>query len=95
MGQPGDVELAVMTLKKQENVEGDLVLSEIFKAQLGEIRQSGDRELLSTEHLGVAGLHLFAKLTGKRLTAHKAGDGIVTSISYDSKILAFSIPVNR
>ena len=95
MGQPGDVELAVMTFKKQVKIESDQVLSDLFKAQLAEIRQSGDRELLSTEHLGVTGLHLFAKLTGKRLTAQKDQDGTVKSISYNSKLLAFSIPVNK
>ncbi len=95
LGKPGDVELAVMTIKEQVKVESDQVLSDLFKAQLAEIRQSGDRELLSTEHLGVTGLHLFAKLTGKRLTAHKDQDGTVKSVSYNSKLLAFSIPVNK
>ncbi|MEI6139873.1 MAG: hypothetical protein WCP85_11450 [Mariniphaga sp.] len=95
LGQPGDIELAVSTLNHQISISNDLILSELLKAQLSEMRNSGDREFLSTEHLGVSGLHLFAKLTGKRLTARKDEDGTVKSISYNSKLLAFSIPVNK
>ena len=95
LGQPGDIELAVSTLNHQININNDLILSELLKTQLAEMRNSGDREFLSTEHLGVSGLHLFAKLTGKRLTARKDQDGTVKSISYNSKLLAFSIPVNK
>jgi hypothetical protein len=95
LGQPGDIELAVSSTNHQISINNDLILSELLKTQLAEMRNSGDRELLSTEHLGVSGLHLFAKLTGKRLTARKDQDGTVKSVSYNSKLLAFSIPVNK
>lgn len=94
-GQPDDVELAVMTLKDPSLVSKDMELAELLKVRLAEMRNSDDRELLSTDHLGLSGLQLFAKMTGKRLTAHKGDDGTVQSVSYNSRLLAFSIPVNR
>jgi len=94
-GIPDDVELAVMTLNDPDTVPNDLELAELLKVRLTEMRKSDDRELLSTDHLGLSGLQLVARLTGKRLTAHKGGDGTVHSVSYNSRLLAFSIPVNK
>jgi len=94
-GQPDDVELAVMTLRDPLVVTKDMELAEILSMQLAAMRNSDDRELLSTEHLGLSGLQLFARLSGKRLTAHKGDDGTVHSVTYNSRLLAFSIPVGR
>ena len=94
-GQRDDVELAVMTLSDTTALTKDIELAELLKVQLERMRNSDDRELLSTEHLGLSGLELFARLTGKRLTARKGKDGTVHSVSYNSRLLAFSIPVNR
>jgi len=94
-GQPEDVELAIMTQKDPLLISRELELSELLKVQLAAMGRSGDREFLSTEHLGLSGLHLVARLSGKRLTARKDDDGIVKSVSYNSRLLAFSIPVNR
>lgn len=94
-GQPDDVELAVMTLKDPTLVIKELELSELIREQLASMRNSDDRELLSTDHLGLSGLQLIARMSGKRLTARKGDDGTVHSVSYNSRLLAFSIPVNR
>ena len=94
-GQRDDVELAVMTLSDTSVITKDIELAELLKVQLAQMRNGDDRELLSTEHLGLSGLELFARLTGKRLTARKGKDGTVHSVSYNSRLLAFSIPVNR
>jgi hypothetical protein len=94
-GQPVDIELAVMTLKDPAQTSEDLELSELLKVQLAAIRKSDDREILSTKYLGLSGLQLFARLSGKRLTARKGNDGVVKSVSYNSRLLAFLIPVNR
>ncbi len=94
-GQPDDVELAVMTLKDPALDSKDMELAELLKVQLAAMRSSDDRELLSTDHLGLSGLQLVARLTGKRLTARKGNDGAIHSVSYNSRLLAFSIPVNR
>jgi hypothetical protein len=94
-GQPVNIGLAAMTLKDTTEASQDFQLSELLKVQLASMRKSDDRELFSTEHLGLSGLQLFAKLSGKRLTARKGKDGVVKSISYNSRLLALSIPVNR
>jgi len=94
-GHPVNIGLAAMTLKDTTEASQEFELSELLKVQLAAIRKSDDRELFSTEHLGLSGLQLFAKLSGKRLTARKGKDGVVTSISYNSRLLALSIPVNR
>ncbi len=95
IGQPDDVELAVMTLRDTSQSSKEFELSELLKAQLAEMRKSDDRDFLSTDHLGLSGLQLVARLTGKRLTARKGEDGTVHSVSFNSRLLAFSIPVNR
>ena len=94
-GQTEDVELAVMILKDTVEASQEYELSELLKVQLAAIRKSDDRELLSTENLGLSGLQLIAKISGKRLTARKDDDGTVRSVSFNSRLLAFSIPVNR
>jgi len=94
-GQPDDVQLAAVTLKDPTLVTKELELSELIREQLASMRNSDDRELLSTDHLGLSGLQLIARLSGKRLTARKGDDGTVHSVSYNSRLLAFSIPVNR
>lgn len=94
-GMPANIELAVMTFKDPAQASTELELSELLKIQIAAMRKSDDREFLSTEHLGLSGLQLFAKLSGKRLTARKGDDGNVHSVSYNSRLLAFSIPVNR
>ena len=93
--QNENVELAVMTLRDTMEASREYQLSELIKVQLAAIRHSDDREFLSTDHLGLSGLQLFAKLSGKRLTARKGENGTVRSVSYNSRLLAFSIPVNR
>ena len=94
-GQPNDIDLAVINFNRSELTPKEVLLSELIKVQLLAMRKSEDRELLSSEHLGLAGLQLFAKLTGKRLTARKSDDGVIRSLSYNSRLLAFSIPINR
>ena len=94
-GQPDDVELAAITLKDPALVSKDVELAELLSMQLAAMRSSDDRELLSTDHLGLSGLQLIARMSGKRLTARKGDDGAVQSVSYNSRLLAFSIPVNR
>ena len=94
-GQPDDVELAGMTHKEPVLVPKEMELADLLSVQLAAMRNSDDRELLSMDHLGLSGLQLIARMSGKRLTARKGNDGTVHSVSYNSRLLAFSIPVNR
>jgi len=92
---PPDKELVVMRRNTGIPDNQEEVLSELLKVQLAAIRRSEDRELVSPDNLSLMGLQLFAKITGKRLTARKGSNGNVNAVNYHSKILAFSIPVNR
>lgn len=94
-GMPVEIELAAITLKDPQREQQEQALSELLKVQLIKMRHSEDLEFLSPDHLGLSGLQFFARLSGKRLTARKGVDGEVHSVSYNSRILAFSIPVNR
>jgi hypothetical protein len=93
-GHPVDLRLATINPKDTTETSEEFELSELLKVQLAAMRKNGDRDIL-TGHLGLSGLQLFAKLSGKRLTARKGKDGVVKSISYNSRLLALSIPVNR
>ncbi len=73
----------------------EVQFSDLLKTELDNYRSSDDRELLSTDHLTLSGLQLVAKLSGKRLTARKDTAGELRSVAFNSKLLAFSIPVNR
>jgi hypothetical protein len=94
-GHPTDLALATMPLRKPPQFYMEAELSDLLKVQLAAMRRSEDREILSTEHLGLTGLQMLARLSGKRLTARKGNDGMVRSVSYNSRLIAFSIPVNR
>ena len=95
VGQSYKIELAMMTLKDPDKISAEVELSELLKVHLAAMRRSDDREFLSTDYLRLSGLQLFAKLSGKRLTARKDHDGTIKSVSFHSHLLAFSIPVNR
>ena len=75
--------------------EKNIPVAELLGPQLEAIRKSSDNELLSTDHLALSGLQLLAKISGPRLTAKQSNEGEVKSVSFSSKLLAFSIPVNR
>lgn len=75
--------------------EKSVPVTELLEPQLDAIRKSSDNELLSTDHLALSGLQLLAKISGPRLTAKQSNEGEVKSVSFSSKLLAFSIPVNR
>ena len=70
-------------------------LSEFLRIKLQALKANGPKGFFSREELAVAGLRFFSRLPGNRLTGEKGSDGKLKSISFDTKILAFSIPVNR
>ncbi|HEY3388245.1 MAG TPA: hypothetical protein VGK38_01650, partial [Prolixibacteraceae bacterium] len=77
IGQSDNVELAAVNIKEPTLTSKDMELADLLKVQLAAMRKSDDREFLSTDHLGLSGLQLVARLTGKRLTARKGDDGAV------------------
>lgn len=76
-------------------VNNKIPLSEFLRIKLQALKANGPKGFFSREELAVAGLRFFSRLPGNRLTGEKGSDGKLKSISFDTKILAFSIPVNR
>jgi hypothetical protein len=74
---------------------GEIPLSDFFNHRLQEMKASQPKEILTREEFKVAGLRLFSHIPGKHLTGKKGKDGRLKSISFNTQILAFSIPVNQ
>jgi hypothetical protein len=86
-----ELQVVRTVIKSEQEVE----LSELLKPQLAAIRKSDDMELLSTDHLALSGLQLVAKMSGNRLTAKRTANGEVKSVTFNTHLLAFTIPVKR
>ncbi len=73
----------------------EISLSDYLKSKLKGLRASGPKVYYTREEVTVAGLRLFSRLPGNHLTARKGSDGRLKTISFNTHLLAFSIPVNR
>jgi len=88
----------LMTILEQKALYAasmEMPLSEFLKNKYQELKTSDPSEFITREEFTIAGLHLFSRLPGKRLTGRKGSDGRLKTISFNTQILAFSIPVNR
>ncbi len=74
---------------------GDIPLTEFFNIKLQELKAGQPKEVFTREEFKVAGLRLFSYIPGNHLTGKKGKDGRLKSISFNTQILAFSIPVNQ
>jgi hypothetical protein len=73
----------------------ELPISDYLKGRARELRALDDHELISRNKVVIAGLKFMAKLTGNNLTGKKGEDGRLRTISFNTQLLAVSIPVNR
>jgi hypothetical protein len=73
----------------------EIPVSEFLKEKLQELKADDPKGFLTREEVTVAGLRLFSRLPGNHLTGRKGRNGKLTSISFNTQLLAFSIPVNR
>jgi hypothetical protein len=73
----------------------EISLTDYLRNKFKELRASGSREYYTREEVTLAGLRLFSRLPGNHLTGKKGSDGRLTSISFNTHLLAFSIPLNR
>jgi hypothetical protein len=73
----------------------EIPLSDFLDNKLQELKAEDPKEIITRQEVTIAGLRLFSRLPGKRLTGKKGADGRLKSISFNSQLLAFSIPVNR
>ena len=73
----------------------EMALSDFLEDKLLALKAEDPGEFITRKEVTTAGLRLFSRLPGKRLTGKKGADGRLKSISFNSQLLAFSIPVNR
>ena len=73
----------------------NIPLSDFFNQKLQELKASQPNEILTREEFKVAGLRFFSHIPGIHLTGKKGKDGRLKSISFNTQMLAFSIPVNQ
>jgi hypothetical protein len=88
----------LVPLKTPENVffaNNEISLSDFLENKLQTMKANGPKRFFSREEFTIAGLHLFSRLPGNHLTGKKGSDGRLKTISFNTPLLAFSIPVNR
>lgn len=73
----------------------EIPLSEFLSNKLKVLKANNPEEVPTREEVTLAGLRLFTRIPGNRLTGEKGHDGRLRTISFNSQLLAFSIPVNR
>jgi hypothetical protein len=73
----------------------EIPLSQFLKNRLLALKANEPTDYFTREEVMVAGLHLFSRLPGKHLTGKRGNDGRLKSISFNTALLAFTIPVNR
>ena len=87
--------LTILEQKALYAASMEMPLSEFLKDKYQELKTNDSTEFITREEFTIAGLHLFSRLPGKRLTGRKGSDGRLKTISFNTQLLAFSIPVNR
>ena len=88
----------LVPLKTPENVSfasNEISLSDFLGNKLQTMKAKGPKGFLTREEFTIAGLRLFSRLPGNRLTGKKGSDGRLKTISFNTQLLAVSIPVNR
>lgn len=74
---------------------GEMPLSDFLNHKLQVLRASQPDELFTRKEFKLTGLRLFSRIPGTHLTGQKGKDGRLKSISFNTQMLAFSIPVNQ
>jgi hypothetical protein len=74
---------------------GEIPLSDFLTHKLQALKAGQPQESFSREEFKIAGLRLFSRIPGSHLTGKKGKDGRLKSISFNTQVLAFSIPVNN
>ena len=78
----------VMTINEPQNV---LTIDEFLAMQAKKVGKEG---LFSVQRIARLGLNLASELSGERI-GYKTKDGKITSVGFESKLMAFSIPLEK
>lgn len=79
---------------KQTLAETEPVV-DILDKKLEKAYRSDDRELLSPDNIALGGLQLIARAGGRHLVGERGSDGEIKSIAFHSRLISFSLPVNK
>ncbi|GET32701.1 hypothetical protein PbJCM13498_15640 [Prolixibacter bellariivorans] len=73
----------------------EIPVVDLLDRKLENSLHSEDRELLSSDNIALGGLQLIARASGDRLVGKRGNDGEIKSISFHSRLISFSLPVNK
>ncbi|GET27156.1 hypothetical protein [Prolixibacter sp. NT017] len=91
-------EKVVMVLDYQDTEKAladEVPVEDLLDRRLARSLHSDDRELLSPDNIALGGLQLIARASGDRLVGKRDNDGEIKAISFHSRLLSFSLPVNK
>lgn len=92
---PAYYDLVPVRIEPVLYASNEIPLSEYLNIKLKALKEDGPKGFFTREEIAVTGLRLFSLLPGKHLTGKKGRDGKLRSITFNTQMLAISIPVNN
>lgn len=89
-----DVQLAVVAPEKEEKASETTNVMTIDQFLFSKIKKAGSESIHSAQRLAQAGLGIASELSGERI-GYKVKDGKIASVDFESRLLAFSIPLKK
>jgi len=86
---------AIKVQGSRQIAANEIPISDFLQHKLEALKGEEPKSFITREEFTLLGLRLFSRLPGNRLTGKKGRDGRLTSISFNTQLLAFSIPLNR
>jgi len=93
--QPEKVVMVLDYQGTKKALADEVPVEDLLDRKLQRSLHSDDRELLSPDNIALGGLQLIARASGDRLVGKRDNDGEIKSISFHSRLLSFSLPVNK
>lgn len=88
------IQLAVNVPEKEVKESGTTKVMTIDQFLFSKIKKAGNEGILSAQRLAQAGLGIASELSGERI-GYKVKDGKIASVDFESRLLAFSIPLKK
>jgi hypothetical protein len=86
--------LAVKSPEMDEKVEETTKVMTIDQFLVSRIKKARNESILSAQRIAQAGLGIASELSGERI-GYKVKDGKIASVDFESRLLAFSIPLKK
>lgn len=93
--QPEKVVMVLEYEAPEKALADEIPVADLLDRKLENSLHSEDRELLSSDNIALGGLQLIARASGDRLVGKRGNDGEIKSISFHSRLISFSLPVNK